>query len=81
MNTAKDQWTRFIERLEEMEPLIFHNKDGSYQLPHTNFLGSISKYRRIFLDANPDRPPPAHEIHLHLAPDMLQCDPIPWNEL
>lgn len=43
-SSASAQWDRFIERLNEVQPI----KDGT----HKNLLGSIAIYRRIFLEAN-----------------------------
>ncbi len=55
MNNAEEQWNRFIKLLNEVDPLVFHKKDGSYVLPHENFLSSIKKYRKLFLQANPEK--------------------------
>ena len=52
MTRAEAYWKKFLDRLEESEPLIFHNKDGSHQLPHVSFLGSIDKYKKVFMEAN-----------------------------
>lgn len=46
--TPEEMWERFIEQLNAEMPL------GSKKepLPHKSFIGSISRYKKIFLDAN-----------------------------
>ena len=48
--TAEAMWDRFIERLNEVRPLVFKRDEPA--LPHKSFLGSIEKYKAIFLEAN-----------------------------
>jgi hypothetical protein len=40
-------WDRFIAHLNEVEPLGKYG-DGT----HKSFIGSIEKYKKIFIDAN-----------------------------
>lgn len=42
-------WQRFIDHLNAVEPIVFKKADG--QIPHTAFLGSIEKYKRIFIES------------------------------
>lgn len=46
---AEEMWECFIAKLEEMEPL---GKAGEEQIKHKNFIGSVDKYKRIFMIAN-----------------------------
>lgn len=39
-------WQRFIDHLNAVEPIVFKKADGS-----TAFLGSIEKYKRIFIES------------------------------
>ena len=75
MNTAEKHWTRFIEHLNEIDPLIFHDKGGQYQLPHDNFLGSIKKYRKIFLEANPEKQPDVQKINVEAPKEYVYIAP------
>ena len=43
--TPEEMWEKFIARLNEVQPL---GKLGTHQA----FLGSIEKYKRIYLEAN-----------------------------
>ena len=53
--TPEEMWKNFIAHLEQVQPLKGERdkKTGKYQLlPHQNFLGSIEKYKKIFMEAN-----------------------------
>lgn len=54
--TATQMWERFIERLNAVDPLIFKRDEPA--LPHKSFLGSIERYRAIFMEANKEQPLP-----------------------
>jgi hypothetical protein len=43
--TPQRYWARFIQHLNKVQPL--DNKEG-----HQSFIGSISKYRDVFMEAN-----------------------------
>jgi hypothetical protein len=43
-------WKKFIDHLNLVEPLGRPNKEGKTP-PHHVFLGSITLYRKIFLEA------------------------------
>lgn len=49
-------WKRFIAHLNAVDPLTFVTvKDGKPNiktLPHASFLGSITKYEKLFVEAN-----------------------------
>jgi hypothetical protein len=47
--SPEEAWERFIEHLNEVEPL--GKRDDDAPVPHKSFIGSIEKYRRIFMDA------------------------------
>lgn len=47
---AKAMWERFIQRLNEVDPLVF--KRDEPPVPHKSFIGSIERYRKIFMEAN-----------------------------
>ena len=44
-NTPEALWARFIEHLNETQPL----RSGT---EHKNFLGSVESYRKVFIEAN-----------------------------
>lgn len=48
MNSAEQMWDRFIQHLNEVDPL---GKKGEV-IPHKTFLGSVERYKEIFLEAN-----------------------------
>jgi len=50
--TAEQMWDAFIVHLNKVDPLMFVDGKKQKQLPHQSFLGSIEKYRKIFIDAN-----------------------------
>jgi hypothetical protein len=52
MTRAEAYWQKFIDHLNEVDPLIFYEKKTKFQLPHQNFLGSTEKYKDIFMDVN-----------------------------
>lgn len=45
-DTPEMMWERFIQHLNTTQPL--HRGKS----PHTNFLGSVASYRKVFLEAN-----------------------------
>lgn len=45
---AESMWNRFIEYLNQVEPL---GKRGE-MIPHQSMLGSIEHYKKLFLEAN-----------------------------
>jgi hypothetical protein len=44
---AGELWEKFISHLHEVQPLGKKDKVE----PHTNFVGSVNSYKKIFLDA------------------------------
>lgn len=42
--SAEEVWDRFIEHLNQTQPL----KSG---LPHKSFIGSIESYKKVFLES------------------------------
>lgn len=57
MNTQAEQmWIKFIDHLNEVENLNKKTKKKKDQeepeLKHVNFIGSIERYKKIFLEAN-----------------------------
>jgi hypothetical protein len=63
VKTPEEMWERFIEHLNEVEPL---GKAGK----HSNFLGSISAYKKRFLEANS----PAQELSEEKIVWGLDCN-------
>lgn len=51
MVTPEEMWERFEKFLANKEPLGKPDKNGVLP-PHKNVIGSIEKYKRIFLEAN-----------------------------
>jgi hypothetical protein len=45
MKTPDQMWDDFVKHLNKQQPL------GAGK-PHQNFLGSIAKYRTVFMEAN-----------------------------
>lgn len=50
--TAEQMWEDFLDRLAATRPLGDTKKKDYKPVRHTNFLGSINEYRKIFLEAN-----------------------------
>jgi hypothetical protein len=50
LDSAEAMWERFIKRLNEVDPLIFKRDEAP--APHKSFIGSIERYRAIFMEAN-----------------------------
>jgi hypothetical protein len=49
--TPEEMWKKFIDHLTIVQPLGKPDDNGN--LPkHTNFLGSVAAYRKIFIEAN-----------------------------
>ncbi len=46
MTPAEQMWKKFMEHLAEVDSI------GKGNPPHQSFLGSVTKYKRIFLEAN-----------------------------
>jgi len=51
MPTPAEMWARFEEKLRTEDPLKGADRDAPPP-PHKNMIGAISKYRKIFLEAN-----------------------------
>jgi hypothetical protein len=51
--SPEEMWERFIAHLNKVEPLGKRDEI----VPHKAFIGSIEKYRRIFLEAQRAPPP------------------------
>ncbi len=49
--TPEQMWDAFVKHLNEVQPIKAAQR-GDPPLPHKNFLGSISVYKKLFLDAN-----------------------------
>lgn len=61
--TPEQAWDNFIEHLNKTQPLGENNvkkgKKGKFEVEvvarsHMSFLGSIEKYKKVFLEANAD---------------------------
>lgn len=50
-SSAEKHWENFIDLLNKEDPLFF-DKEKKEQSPHKSFLGSIEKYKTLFLRAN-----------------------------
>jgi len=55
MSNAEQMWQKFIAHLQEIEPIREAPKkkgDKPVMLLHVNLIGSVAKYKKIFLAAN-----------------------------
>lgn len=56
MDTPEQMWDRFVEHLNKVDPLGKPAKDKKGKpIPvptHKMFLGSIEKYKKVFVEAN-----------------------------
>lgn len=57
-------WQKFIDLLNEQQPLTKYNAKG-----HQAFIGSIARYRQVFLQANPVAAPVVAEVSRGYASD------------
>ncbi len=53
--TAEQMWANFMQKVQELEPIREAPKKKGQpptMLPHINLIGSVAKYKKIFLEAN-----------------------------
>ena len=49
--SSEEMWDRFIAHLNKVEPLG-RLKQGDEPVSYKNFLGSIERYKKIYMEAN-----------------------------
>ena len=49
---VEEMWDTFIKHLNDTQPIMVKKDKQTVQIPHTNFLGSIEAYRKVFIEAN-----------------------------
>lgn len=63
MMTPEQYWDNFIIHLNKVKPLREKKVRGKivteHITPHINFLGSITEYKKIFIEANSNGKPPS----------------------